>query len=163
VAYCCHRFPTAEPDGIPPDLHLNYATALDPSLRLAGRVSSLGRCRAARTGSAVHARRAHTAGHDHCPKTVILGVSRRQCESRGEAVILPQRSVATMNSTPRERLQVAEAPESAFSYPVAPNPTLTGKVSLKACVEATIVTTFMCRTHLAHRRCDSSCFSDPTW
>jgi TonB family protein len=39
-----------------------------------------------------------------------------------------------MDSTPRERLQVAEAPESGFSYPVAPNPTLTGKVSLKAVI-----------------------------
>ena len=49
-------------------------------------------------------------------------------------MILPQQNVATMNSTPRERLQVAEAPESGFSYPVAPHPTLTGKVSLKAVI-----------------------------
>jgi TonB family protein len=58
-----------------------------------------------------------------------------QHESRHrKAVILPQQNVATMNSTPRERLQVAEAPESGFSYPVAPNPTLTGEVSLKAVI-----------------------------
>jgi TonB family protein len=60
--------------------------------------------------------------------------SSRQRESMGKTVILPQRSVTTMNSTRRERLQVAEAPESGFSYPVAPNPTLTGKVSLKAVI-----------------------------
>jgi Gram-negative bacterial TonB protein C-terminal len=51
-----------------------------------------------------------------------------------KAVILPQQNTATLNSTPRERLQVAGAPESGFSYPVAPNPTLTGNVSLKAVI-----------------------------
>jgi TonB family protein len=62
-------------------------------------------------------------------------VSSRQRESRHRnAVILSQPPVATMDSTPRERLQVAEGPESGFSYPVAPNPTLTGKVSLKAVI-----------------------------
>ena len=49
-------------------------------------------------------------------------------------MILPRQNVATMDSTPRERLQVAGAPESGFSYPVAPNPTLTGEVSLKAVI-----------------------------
>jgi TonB family protein len=63
------------------------------------------------------------------------GVSSRQHESsHGKAVILPQQNAANMDSTPRERLQVAEAPESGFSYPVAPNPTLTGEVSLKAVI-----------------------------
>jgi TonB family protein len=52
----------------------------------------------------------------------------------GKAVIVPQQNVATVDSTPRERLLVAEAPESGFSYPVAPNPTLTGEVSLKAVI-----------------------------
>lgn len=62
-------------------------------------------------------------------------VSSRQHESTdGNAVILPQQNVATMDSTPRERLQVEEAPENGFSYPVAPNPTLTGEVSLKAVI-----------------------------
>jgi hypothetical protein len=61
--------------------------------------------------------------------------SRQQHESRlGKAVILPRLNIANMNSTPRERLQVAEAPVSGFSYPVAPNPTLTGEVSLKAVI-----------------------------
>jgi len=60
--------------------------------------------------------------------------SRRHESTRGKVVILPQQNVTTMDSTPRERLQVAEAPESGFSYPVAPNPTLTGKVSLKAVI-----------------------------
>jgi hypothetical protein len=75
------------------------------------------------------------------PATIIAlkpsspAVSSRQHESRlGKAVILPQLNIATMNSTPRERLQVAEAPVSGFSYPVAPNPTLTGEVSLKAVI-----------------------------
>jgi TonB family protein len=62
-------------------------------------------------------------------------VSSRQHEStQRKAVLLPRQNVATMDSTPRERLQVAEAPESGFSYPVAPNPTLTGEVSLKAVI-----------------------------
>ena len=62
-------------------------------------------------------------------------VSSRQHEStHRKAVILSQQNVATMDSTPRERLQVAEAPESGFSYPVAPNPSLTGEVSLKAVI-----------------------------
>jgi TonB family protein len=75
------------------------------------------------------------------PATIIAfkppsaAVSSRQHESRHrKAVILSQPPVTTMDSTPQERLQVAEAPESGFSYPVAPNPTLTGKVSLKAVI-----------------------------
>jgi TonB family protein len=63
-------------------------------------------------------------------------VSSRQHESRNrETVILSQPPVATLDSTPRERLQIAEAPESGFSYPVAPSPTLTGKVSLEAVID----------------------------
>jgi TonB family protein len=62
-------------------------------------------------------------------------VSSRQHESaQRNAVILPRQNVATMDSTPRERLQVAGAPESGLSYPVAPNPTQTGEVSLKAVI-----------------------------
>ena len=60
--------------------------------------------------------------------------SRRHESTRGKVVILPQQNVTTMDSTPRERLQVAEAPESGFSYPVAPNPILTGEVSLTAVI-----------------------------
>jgi TonB family protein len=51
-------------------------------------------------------------------------------------VIVTQPSAANLNSAPAERLQVAEGPEGGFSYPVAPNPTLTGKVSLKAVIGA---------------------------
>jgi TonB family protein len=62
-------------------------------------------------------------------------VSSGQHEStHGKVVILHQQNVATMDSTPRERLQVAEAPKSGYSYPVAPNPTLTGEVSLRAVI-----------------------------
>ena len=62
-------------------------------------------------------------------------VSSRQLENRQrKTVIVTQPPAATMNSAPAERLQVAEGPESGFSYPVAPNPTLTGKVSLKAVI-----------------------------
>jgi hypothetical protein len=39
-----------------------------------------------------------------------------------------------MGPSPTERLQVAQAPQSGFGYPVAPNPTLTGKVSLRAVI-----------------------------
>ena len=60
--------------------------------------------------------------------------SRRHESTRGKVVILPQQNVTTMDSTPRERLQVAEAPESGFSYPVPPNPILTGEVSLTAVI-----------------------------
>jgi TonB family protein len=68
-------------------------------------------------------------------KPSSAAVTSREHESRHrDAVILPQQSVATIDSIPRERLQVAEAPESGFSYPVAPNPNLTGKVSLKAVI-----------------------------
>ena len=62
-------------------------------------------------------------------------VSSRQRESSlSKTMILFQPPVATMDSTPVERLQVAEAPKSGFSYPIAPHPTLTGKVSLKAVI-----------------------------
>jgi TonB family protein len=64
-------------------------------------------------------------------------VSSRQHESaHGKTMILTQTPVATMDSTPAEHLQVAEAPASGFSYPVTPNPTLTGKVRLKAVIGA---------------------------
>ena len=45
-----------------------------------------------------------------------------------------QPPVEIMNSTPAERLQVAEAPKAGFSYPVAPSPTMIGKVSVKAVI-----------------------------
>lgn len=48
--------------------------------------------------------------------------------------ILSRPPVATMHPTPAERLQVLEAPQSGFSYPVAPSPTLTGKVTIKAVI-----------------------------
>ena len=64
-------------------------------------------------------------------------VSSRQLESRQrKRVIVTQPPAARMNPAPAERLQVAEGPEGGFSYPVAPNPTLTGKVSLKAVIGA---------------------------
>jgi len=75
------------------------------------------------------------------PATIIAhkpsppSVSSRPPESRYRwAVILPKPSGSPVDSTPRERLQVAEGPASGFSYPVAPNPILTGKVSLKALI-----------------------------
>jgi TonB family protein len=61
--------------------------------------------------------------------------SRQHESSNRKAVIVSQPPVENMDSTLRERLHVAEAPESGFCYPVAPNPTLTGKVSLKAIID----------------------------
>jgi len=60
--------------------------------------------------------------------------SRQRKSSQRKTVILSHLPVATMQSTPAERLQVAESPQNGFSYPVAPSPTLTGKVSLKAVI-----------------------------
>jgi len=40
----------------------------------------------------------------------------------------------TLQTAPVERLQVTEMPNSGFSYPMAPAPTLTGKVVLKAVI-----------------------------
>ena len=60
--------------------------------------------------------------------------SRQRKNSQGKTVILSQLAVGTMQSTPAERLQVAESPKNGFSYPVAPIPTLTGKVRLKAVI-----------------------------
>jgi TonB family protein len=69
------------------------------------------------------------------PQPPSPAVSSKQYEIRHpKKVILPQPPVATMNSTPGERLQVSERPKTGFSYPVAPSPTLTGKVSLKAVI-----------------------------
>ena len=51
-----------------------------------------------------------------------------------KVMTLSEPPVAGMDSTPRERLQVAEPPESGFSYPVAPNSTQRGRVSLKAVI-----------------------------
>jgi hypothetical protein len=60
--------------------------------------------------------------------------SRQRKSNQGKTVIFSRLPVATMQSTPAERLQVAESPRDGFSYPVAPIPTLTGKVSLKAVI-----------------------------
>jgi outer membrane biosynthesis protein TonB len=60
--------------------------------------------------------------------------SRRHESSNRKAVIPSQPPVENMDSTPPRRLQVAEAPENGFSYPVAPSPTMTGKVSLMAII-----------------------------
>jgi hypothetical protein len=73
------------------------------------------------------------------PATILqpppLTVSSKQRKSsQRKMVILSQLPVATMQSTPAERLQVAESPKNGFGYPAAPIPTLTGKVSLKAVI-----------------------------
>jgi TonB family protein len=74
------------------------------------------------------------------PATIIAlnspspAVSSRQESAHRETLTLTQPSIATVDSPPAERLQVAEAPEHGFSYPVAPNPALSGKVSLKAVI-----------------------------
>ena len=60
----------------------------------------------------------------------------QQGSIRGKTAILTPPPVASMDSTQGERLQVAEAPERGFGYPVAPIPTLTGSVSLKALIGA---------------------------
>lgn len=52
-----------------------------------------------------------------------------------ETVIPPQPLVPIMDSTPAERLQVQEEPESGFDYPLPPNPTLAGKVHLQAVID----------------------------
>jgi Gram-negative bacterial TonB protein C-terminal len=62
-------------------------------------------------------------------------VSSRQRESNlSKTMILFHPPVLPIGSTPEERLQVAEAPKSAFTYPIASNPSLTGTVSLKAVI-----------------------------
>jgi TonB family protein len=62
-------------------------------------------------------------------------VSSRQHETRHhESAILTQPSGLSLDSSPGERLQVSEVPKSGFVYPVAPNPALTGRVSLKAVI-----------------------------
>jgi TonB family protein len=69
------------------------------------------------------------------PQPPSPAVSSKQHETRDpKTVILPQTQVATVNSTPGERLQVAEGPKTGFLYPVAPSPNLTGKVNLKAVI-----------------------------
>jgi TonB family protein len=61
----------------------------------------------------------------------------RQHEStNSETPVLAQVPVTNLDPSAHERLQVAEAPERGFTYPVAPSPTLTGKVSLKVLIAA---------------------------
>ena len=60
--------------------------------------------------------------------------SRPRKSSLSKTIVLFQPPIATMDSTPVERLQIAEAPKSGLRYPIAPNPGLTGKVSLKAVI-----------------------------
>lgn len=62
------------------------------------------------------------------------GASRQHERTPRKTLAFTQPSVAIMVSAPAERLQVAEPPERGFSYPVAPNPALSGKVSLKAVI-----------------------------
>lgn len=69
------------------------------------------------------------------PATVAASSTQRK-SGRHKTAILTLPRIATMDSSPGERLQVEEPPKSGFSYPAAPNPTLTGKVSLKAVIGA---------------------------
>jgi len=60
--------------------------------------------------------------------------SARQRERAPRKTILSKPPVPTVESTPAERLRVEESPKGGFSYPVAPTPTLTGRVSLRAVI-----------------------------
>lgn len=77
------------------------------------------------------------AEHRHPAAIIALkpAVRSRQHESSNQMAEIPKPQATTMDSSPPERLQVAEAPESGFIYPVAPSPTLTGKVNLKAVID----------------------------
>jgi len=57
-----------------------------------------------------------------------------QSEGHPKTAILTRPPVASMDPTPEGLLQVAEAPEPGFRYPVPPNRAPRGKVSLKAVV-----------------------------
>jgi TonB family protein len=57
-----------------------------------------------------------------------------QTSDNSETVIPTPPVVARTDSTPLERLQLAERPVGRFTYPVAPNASQTGKVTLKAVV-----------------------------
>ena len=65
------------------------------------------------------------------PTSAVPSTQRESKSSDGLA--LSQPPLGAIDPVPAERMQVAEAPES-FSYPVAPNPALTGQVSLKAVI-----------------------------
>ena len=61
----------------------------------------------------------------------------RQHEStNSETPVLAQVPATNLDPSAHERLQVAEAPERGVPYPVAPSPSLTGKVSLKVLIAA---------------------------
>lgn len=102
--------------------------------------SASGSLPSAAATQSVKVQQSMSTGHRH-PASVITfkpsaptASSNQQEGRRRKAVMPPQSPIATMESTPRERLQVEEAPETGFAYPVVPNPTLTGKVSLKAVI-----------------------------
>jgi general secretion pathway protein A len=62
--------------------------------------------------------------------------SRHYESTHGKTATFARAPVATIHAAPAQRLQVAEAPVSGFSYPVAPSPSLTGKVILKVVIDA---------------------------
>jgi TonB family protein len=69
-------------------------------------------------------------------KSPFSAVSATRHESnKSNVAILSKPPVENIDTFPARRLQLAEAPESGFRYPVAPSPNLTGKVSLKAIID----------------------------
>jgi TonB family protein len=56
--------------------------------------------------------------------------------SNSETSVLAQVPASSLDASAHERLQVAEAPERSFAYPVSPFPNRMGKVSLKALIAA---------------------------
>jgi outer membrane biosynthesis protein TonB len=84
----------------------------------------------------------HTVTVDRTQAAAAVGTGSRDAEERKSSptktVISPQTSAANNESLAgdrpqAERLRIEEAPTS-FDYPIAPNPTLTGNVSLKAVI-----------------------------
>ena len=67
-------------------------------------------------------------------KPEVLPSTADQAGDKSETVIPTSPVVARTDSTPVERLQLAERPVGRFAYPVAPNASQTGKVILKAVV-----------------------------
>jgi outer membrane biosynthesis protein TonB len=68
--------------------------------------------------------------------TNSTATERLQVAKRTPEGFTGQPPVATTGSTPSERLQIAERPVGHYTYPVAPNPNLTGKVFLRALIGA---------------------------
>jgi TonB family protein len=99
-----------------------------------GSISPTGAPQAENITQSIHVEHANRATTIALQPISPAGSSKQAESGQSQKMMLPKAPAATMDSTPLERLHVAESPQSGFSFPITPNAALTGIVTLKAVI-----------------------------